>query len=73
MSDTSETDSDTTEQAQPRNVKDAQKILEDIRFRHGHIDARDDDELSKTSPKFQRKSRRRAKNERQTLAQFTKL
>lgn len=73
MSDTSGTDSDTIEQAQPRNVKDAQRIIEDIRFRHGHIDPRDETELSKTSYEFQRKSHRRAKNERQTLARFTKM
>jgi hypothetical protein len=73
MSDTSETDSDTIGQAQPRKVKDAQRIIEDIWFRHGYIDPKDEAELSKTSFEFRRKSHRRAKNERQTLARFTKM
>ena len=72
MSDTSDTDSDAIVQAQPANLERAQDIIKDIRFRNGHLDPRDDAELSKTSSEYQQKTRRRAEKDRQTLARYTK-
>jgi hypothetical protein len=72
MSNTADNNSHAIKQVRIHSSKQAQDIIEDIQFRNGHINPRDEAELSKTSPEYQEKVRRRANNHRGTLARFTR-
>lgn len=59
--------------AEPQTEDKARDIIDQISFQHGIFSARDEIELSKTSPEYQRKSKLQASQNRKTLAAVTKL
>ena len=69
MSDSSDSE---IEQAEPNTPGEARIMIRDIQFRNGYSDPRDEPDLEKTSLKFRKRFRRRAKLQRQTLAKYTK-